>query len=98
GRNVTGVQTCALPISAEWIHDRLVERGYTTGLDREALEEVAGYFRYACYRWDKPRGEPVEFDARVLEHQMPGGMITNLVNQLREIGRASCRERGYTLG
>ena len=71
---------------AEWIHDRLVERGYTTGLDREALEEVAGYFRYACYRWDKPRGEPVEFDARVLEHQMPGGMITNLVNQLREVG------------
>ena len=63
---------------AEWIHDRLVERGYTTGLDREALEEVAGYFRYACHRWDKPRGEPVEFDARVLEHQMPGGMITNL--------------------
>jgi oxaloacetate decarboxylase alpha subunit len=43
-------------------HDRLVERGYTTGLDREALEEVAGYFRYACYRWNKPRGEPVEFD------------------------------------
>jgi len=71
---------------AEWIDDQLVARGYTTGLDREALEEVAGYFRYACYRWDKPRGEPVAFDERVLEHQMPGGMITNLVNQLRGIG------------
>jgi hypothetical protein len=34
----------------------------------------------------------VEFDARVLEHQMPGGMITNLVNQLREVGiEASAR-------
>lgn len=71
---------------AEWIHDELLARGYTTGLDRELLEEVAGYFRYMCHRWEKPRGEPVEFDARVLEHQMPGGMISNLRNQLREAG------------
>ena len=71
---------------AEWIHDELTARGYTTGLDRELLEEVAGYFRYVCFRWEKPRGEPVEFDARVLEHQMPGGMISNLRNQLREVG------------
>ncbi len=71
---------------AEWIHDQLVGRGYTTGLDREGLEDMAGYFRYMCYRWDKPRGEPADFDPRVLEHQMPGGMISNLRNQLREIG------------
>lgn len=71
---------------AEWIHDRLVEQGHTTGLDREALEDMAGYFRYICYRWGKPRGEPAKFDPRVLEHQMPGGMISNLRNQLREIG------------
>ncbi len=71
---------------AEWIHDQLDARGYTTGLDREALEEAAGYFRYMCLRWDKPRGEPVDFDERVLEHQMPGGMISNLRNQLRENG------------
>jgi oxaloacetate decarboxylase (Na+ extruding) subunit alpha len=71
---------------ADWIHDRLLEQGYTTGLDREALEAVSGYFRYLCHRWDKPRGEPLPFDARVLEHQMPGGMISNLRNQLRETG------------
>lgn len=71
---------------AEWIHDQLEARGYTTGLDREALEEAAAYFRYMCLRWNKPRGEPVAFDERVLEHQMPGGMISNLRNQLRENG------------
>jgi oxaloacetate decarboxylase (Na+ extruding) subunit alpha len=70
---------------AEWIHDELLQRGYTTGLDREALEQMASYFRYMCFRWNKPRGEPVAFDARVLEHQMPGGMISNLRNQLREL-------------
>jgi oxaloacetate decarboxylase alpha subunit len=87
------LHTCVSPLAhgashppAEWIHDQLVARSYATGLDREALEQVAGYFRYACHRWDKPRGEPLEFDERVLEHQMPGGMITNLVNQLRGIG------------
>ncbi len=71
---------------SDWIHDRLVERGYTTGLDRARLEEVGGYFRYLCWRENKPRGEPLPFDERVLEHQMPGGMISNLRNQLRENG------------
>lgn len=71
---------------SDWVHDRLVERGHSTGLDRVLLDEVAGYFRYLCVRWDKPCGEPVPFDARVLEHQMPGGMISNLRNQLRENG------------
>jgi oxaloacetate decarboxylase (Na+ extruding) subunit alpha len=70
----------------EWVHDQLTAKRFTTGLDRAALDEMAGYFRYLCYRWDKPRGEPVPFDARVLEHQMPGGMISNLRNQLRETG------------
>jgi len=70
----------------EWIHDELAQRGYETGLDRAALEEIAAYFRYVCFRYDKPRGEPVAFDERVLEHQMPGGMISNLRNQLRQVG------------
>jgi oxaloacetate decarboxylase (Na+ extruding) subunit alpha len=71
---------------ADWINDRLLEQGYTTGLDRALLKEVSGYFEYLCHRWDKPRGEAIPFDARVLEHQMPGGMISNLRNQLRENG------------
>jgi oxaloacetate decarboxylase alpha subunit len=71
---------------SDWVHDQLVQRGYTTGLDRKLLDEVAGYFRYLCWRWEKPCGEPVPFDERVLEHQMPGGMISNLRNQLRQNG------------
>ena len=70
----------------EWIHDELTQRGYETGLDRDALEDMASYFRYVSFRFDKPRGAPVAFDERVLEHQMPGGMISNLRNQLRQDG------------
>jgi oxaloacetate decarboxylase alpha subunit len=68
--------------------DRLREKGYTTRLDRELLDEIADYFRYVARRWDKPIGEPVSFDPRVLEHQMPGGMISNLANQLSTVGLA----------
>ncbi|MSP67501.1 MAG: pyruvate carboxylase subunit B, partial [Alphaproteobacteria bacterium] len=70
----------------EWVCDQLASRGYATALDRKALEAMAAYFRYACQRWRKPRGAPVPFDAAVLEHQMPGGMISNLINQLRQNG------------
>ena len=71
---------------SDWIHDQLVAKGYTTGIDRRQLDLVSGWFRYITYKHGKPAGEPVAFDPRVLEHQMPGGMISNLRNQLRQVG------------
>jgi oxaloacetate decarboxylase alpha subunit len=73
---------------SDWVHDELVSRGYTTGIDRRKLDQVIGWFKYVTWKHGKPSGQPVEFDARVLEHQMPGGMISNLTNQLREVGIA----------
>ncbi len=70
----------------EQIHDALAAKGIDTGLDRKLLEEIAGYFRYVCRRFDKPQGKPVGFDPFTLEHQMPGGMISNLISQLRDNG------------
>ncbi|MBM3523302.1 MAG: carboxylase, partial [Alphaproteobacteria bacterium] len=70
----------------EWVHDELAKLGVDTGLDRPLLDEIAGYFRYVCRRWDKPEGRPVDFDPFTLEHQMPGGMISNLITQLRANG------------
>ena len=70
----------------EWINEKLQEKGYSTRLDSQLLDEIADYFRFVARRWDKPIGEAVPFDPRVLEHQMPGGMISNLANQLGTIG------------
>ncbi len=70
----------------EWINEKLREKGYSTRLDAQLLNEIADYFRFVARRWDKPIGEAVPFDPRVLEHQMPGGMISNLSNQLGTIG------------
>ncbi len=70
----------------EWVDEQLQKRGYSTDLDRDALHRMASYFRYVCHRWRKPLGAPMPEDPLLDEHQLPGGMITNLRTQLRERG------------
>jgi oxaloacetate decarboxylase alpha subunit len=55
-----------------------------TGLDLEALEEVANYFRGVRKKYAKFEGGLKGVDSRILVAQVPGGMLTNLENQLRE--------------
>jgi oxaloacetate decarboxylase alpha subunit len=55
-----------------------------TGLDLEALEEVATYFREVRKKYAKFEGGLKGVDSRILVAQVPGGMLTNLENQLRE--------------
>ena len=55
-----------------------------TGLDLEALEEVANYFREVRKKYAKFEGGLRGVDSRILVAQVPGGMLTNLENQLRE--------------
>ena len=55
-----------------------------TGLDLEALEEVAAYFRDVRRKYAKFEGGLRGVDSRILVAQVPGGMLTNLENQLRE--------------
>jgi oxaloacetate decarboxylase alpha subunit len=55
-----------------------------TGLDLQALEEVAAYFREVRKKYVKFEGGLKGVDSRILVAQVPGGMLTNLENQLRE--------------
>src|SRR3970282_823665 len=66
----------------EWVHDQLAALGIETGLDRGLLDELAVFSRFAARRAAKPEGKPVKFDPFTLEHQMPGGMISNLVSSV----------------
>lgn len=59
---------------------------HATGLELPALAELAGYFREVRRRYWKFESNLLGVDAGVLSHQMPGGMISNLVGQLREQG------------
>ena len=55
-----------------------------TGLDLGALEEIAAYFRDVRKKYAKFEGGLRGVDSRILVAQVPGGMLTNLENQLRE--------------
>ncbi|WP_448551421.1 sodium-extruding oxaloacetate decarboxylase subunit alpha [Thalassotalea montiporae] len=59
-----------------------------TGLDMNKLAEVATYFRDVREKYAKFEGSLKGVDARILLAQVPGGMLTNMENQLREQGAA----------
>ena len=56
--------------------------GYETSMDTEVMREIAGYFRWLCIREGKPCGQVAKYDPALYEHQIPGGMISNLHYQL----------------
>lgn len=62
----------------------LQETPYDTGLDMRLLFENAEYFEELRMRKGHARGVTRINDMRVFEHQVPGGMITNFVSQLKE--------------
>ncbi|RKO66763.1 acetyl-CoA carboxylase biotin carboxyl carrier protein [Desulfofundulus salinus] len=57
---------------------------YDTGLDLHLLFEIAAYFEDLRKSLGYERGVTRINDMRVFEHQVPGGMISNLVTQLEE--------------
>jgi oxaloacetate decarboxylase (Na+ extruding) subunit alpha len=60
--------------------------GYKTLLDEELLKPVSEHFTYIAKREGFPIGAPVEYDYSQYQHQVPGGMISNLRHQLRKVG------------
>lgn len=59
-----------------------------TGLNLSALEEIAAYFREVRKKYAQFEGSLKGTDSRILVAQVPGGMLTNMENQLREQGAA----------
>jgi len=59
-----------------------------TGLDLGLLEEIAAYFRKVRRKYARFEGSLKGVDSRILVAQVPGGMLTNMENQLREQGAA----------
>ncbi len=57
-----------------------------TGLKLKPLEGIAAYFREARKKYVKFEGSLKGVDSRILVAQVPGGMLTNMENQLREQG------------
>jgi oxaloacetate decarboxylase alpha subunit len=55
-----------------------------TGMNLDLLEEISLYFRDVRKKYAKFEGALKGVDPRILTAQVPGGMLTNLENQLRD--------------
>ena len=68
------------------IHRRALALGMASNLDEEAMREASRYFEWLTVRESKPRGVVAKYDKALYEHQIPGGMISNLRSQLQAMG------------
>lgn len=62
---------------------------YDTGLNLADLQEITAYFREVRKKYWQFESDFTGVDTRVLVNQVPGGMISNLSNQLKEQGALS---------
>jgi oxaloacetate decarboxylase alpha subunit len=60
--------------------------GFDVDMDEEALRPIQEHFTAIAESQDFPIGAPVEYDHAQYQHQVPGGMISNLAHQLRLVG------------
>ncbi|SHO55546.1 sodium-extruding oxaloacetate decarboxylase subunit alpha [Vibrio quintilis] len=58
--------------------------GYETGLNLTELEKIAAYFRGVRKKYAAFEGQLKGIDSRILVAQVPGGMLTNMENQLKQ--------------
>lgn len=60
-----------------------------TGLEIKPLLEIAAYFREIRKKYAKFESSFLGADTRILASQVPGGMLSNMENQLKEQGAAN---------
>ena len=72
--------------NAERVVANLREIGHTVDIDDRLLARVAGYFTDLALAESLPAGQPREYDASFLRHQVAGGVMTTTRRQLDELG------------
>jgi len=89
---VTTVHTAVAPLAngtslpaTETILRNARRLGFESDIDEDALAAVSAHFRKIAEQEGLPIGSPSEYDLFHFEHQVPGGMMTNLTRQLREV-------------
>ena len=70
----------------ETVVEMLKGTEFDTGLDLDTLLEIAAYFRDVRKKYAKFESSFLGADTRILASQVPGGMLSNLENQLKEQG------------
>ncbi|MFZ5647825.1 MAG: acetyl-CoA carboxylase biotin carboxyl carrier protein [Bacillota bacterium] len=85
------IDTASVPLAfgssqppVETVVRALKDTPFDTGLSLGSLFEIARYFERLRQDYGQKRGVTRINDMRVFEHQVPGGMISNLITQLEE--------------
>jgi oxaloacetate decarboxylase alpha subunit len=79
----------SIPSTAEMaFHAR--EMGFHVDLNDQLIREIDDYFFWVAHQLKRPVGRKVKFDPtayrKYAEHQIPGGMMSHLVSQLKDLG------------
>ena len=87
------LHTCIAPLAngaaqpaVQTIARNLRSQGYAVGLDDALINEVSTHFRRVAEQEGKPLGTVAEYDAFHYQHQIPGGMLSNMRAQLEQAG------------
>jgi oxaloacetate decarboxylase alpha subunit len=90
---VKTLHTCSWPVangpslpSTEMTLVNLTAAGHTHRIDPTTLEPVAEHMERVARQEGHPVGVPEEYDARVYDHQLPGGMTGTFKAQLAQHG------------
>jgi oxaloacetate decarboxylase alpha subunit len=90
---VTTLHTACAPLAngtslpaTETILKNARRLGFDSDLNEDALAAVSAHFRKIAETERLPIGVPAEYDLFHFDHQVPGGMMSNLKRQLRELG------------
>jgi oxaloacetate decarboxylase alpha subunit len=74
--------------STEMTLVNLESAGHTHAIDKDTLEPVAQHMAAVARQEGHPLGVPDEYDARIYDHQLPGGMTGTFKAQLAAEGLA----------
>jgi oxaloacetate decarboxylase alpha subunit len=90
---VTQIQTSIAPLAngpaqpaTQTVARNLRSMGYAINIDDVLIDEVGAHFRAVAEQEQLPLGVPMEYDQFHYEHQLPGGMLTNMKFQLAQAG------------
>jgi oxaloacetate decarboxylase alpha subunit len=72
--------------SIEHILSNAYRLGFSSDIDMDSLKAVSDHFTDIAVKNDLPMGKLSEYDVFLYEHQLPGGMMGTLRNQLTELG------------
>lgn len=74
--------------SHDFLLDNLADHGFEVDVDRQAINEMESYFTLLARKRGMPTSHEVKHDPEMLKHQVPGGMLSNLRQQLTDQGMA----------